>query len=145
MTLDELKQFCNLEFQNINRIVDELSSVYSHDKSNYALSEMAAMATFVMNVYSGTESVLKQMLLYDKLDVGDSPGWHEKVLRKAAEIGILPPELFQMLTRYLSFRNYFIYAYSFNIKWEDMSPLVEAMKDVASQLRTEVDEYLQTI
>ena len=85
------------------------------------------------------------MLLYDKLEIADSPGWHEKVLRKAGEIGILPPELFQMLSRYLSFRNYFIYSYVFTIKWDDMKPLVDAMKDVAAQIRSEVDEYLQTI
>ncbi len=145
MTLDELKQYCAGEFQNIDRIVNELYSFYKPDKTAYTLAEEAAMATFIMNAYSGVENVLKQMLLYDKLEIADSPGWHEKVLRKAGEIGILPPELFQMLTRYLSFRNYFIYSYVFTIKWDDMKPLVDAMKDVAAEIRSEVDEYLQTI
>jgi hypothetical protein len=145
MTLDELKEYCNGEFQNIDRIVNELYSFYNPDKTEYTLAEEAAMATFIMNAYSGVENVLKQMLLYDKLDVDDAPGWHEKLLRKAGEIGILPPELFQMISKYLAFRNYFIYSYVFNIKWDDMKPLVDAMKDVAAQIRSEVDEYLQTI
>jgi len=115
MTLDELKQYCSGEFQNIDRIVNELYSFYKSDKTEYALAEEAAMATFIMNAYCGVENVLKQMLLYDKLEIADSPGWHEKVLRKAGEIGILPPELFQMLSRYLSFRNYFIYSYVFTL------------------------------
>jgi uncharacterized protein YutE (UPF0331/DUF86 family) len=145
MTLDELKQYCSGEFQNIDRSVNELHVLYKPEKNEYTLAEEAAMATFIMNAYSGIENVLKQMLMYDKLEIEDSPGWHEKVLRKSGEIGILPPELFQMLTKYLVFRNYFIYAYVFNIKWEDMKPLVDAMKDVAGQVRSEVDEYLQTI
>lgn len=145
MTLDELKQYCSGEFQNIDRSVNELHVLYKPEKIEYTLAEEAAMATFIMNAYSGMENVLKQMLMYDKLEIEDSPGWHEKVLRKSGEIGILPPELFQMLTKYLVFRNYFIYAYVFNIKWEDMKPLVDAMKDVAGQVRSEVDEYLQTI
>ncbi len=85
------------------------------------------------------------MLIYDKLDVGDSPGWHEKVLIKAGEIGILPPELFQVLTKYLSFRNYVIYSYVFNIKWEDMKSLVEAIKDIIENIHSEINDYLQTI
>ena len=145
MTLDELKQYCTGEFQNIDRTVNELLSVYKPDKADHTISEEAAMAAFVMNAYNGMENVLKQVLLYDKLEINDSPGWHEKVLRKAGEIGILPHELFQMLSKFLSFRNYFIYSYVFNIKWEDMKPLVDAVQDVVAQLRSEIDEYLQTI
>ncbi|GBD97405.1 MAG TPA: hypothetical protein ENG83_09670 [Nitrospirae bacterium] len=145
MTLDELKEYHKGEFQNIDKIMNELFSVYKPEKSGYSLAEQAAIAAFVINIYSGIESILKQMLIFDRLDIDDSPGWHEKVLRKAGEIGILPPELFQLLSRYLSFRNYFIYSYIFNIKWEDMKSLVEALKDVVAQIRSEVDEYLLTI
>ena len=145
MTLDELKQFCGKEFQNIDRVSGELFSVYSAGKNEYTLAEQAAVAAFVVNIYSGIENILKQMLIFDRLEIGNSPGWHEKVLRKAGEIGILPPDLFQMLSRYLSFRNYFIYSYIFNIKWEDMKSLVDAIKDVIAQIRSETDEYLQTI
>ncbi len=145
MTIDELKQYCGTEFQSIGRIMDELAVIHRPDTSEYTMAEQAAMATFLINIYSGIENVLKQMLLYDKLDVGDSPGWHEKVLRKSGEIGILPPELFQMLGRYLSFRNFFIYNYFFNINWEDMKVLVDEMNTVVDQVRAETDEYLQTI
>ena len=145
MTLDELKQFCNGEFQNIDRVINELFSVYKPDKLEYTLSEQASVAALVVNAYSGIETILKQMLVYDKLDVSDAPGWHEKVLRKANEIGILPPELYQVLTKYLTFRNYFIYAYIFNIKWEDITALVDIIRDVLTQFRSEVDEYITTI
>jgi uncharacterized protein YutE (UPF0331/DUF86 family) len=129
MTIDELKQFCGTEFDNIDKISNELFSVYKPDKSDYTMAEQAAMAALVMNVYSGIENILKQMLIFDKLDIQDSPEWHEKVLRKSAEIGILPPELFQILSRYLSFRNFFIYSYIFNINWEDLKALVEAVRN----------------
>lgn len=145
MTLDELKQFCGVEFQSIDRIMSELFSVYTPEKTEYALTEQAAMATFIVNAYSGIENVLKQMLIYDKLDIQDSPGWHEKVLRKAGEIGILPPELLQLLSKYLSFRTYFIYSYIFNINWEDMKVLVDAIKDLKEKIQSEVNDYLNMI
>lgn len=145
MTIDELKQYCDGEFQNIERIMTELHSVYSPDKADYSLAEQASIGAFIVNIYTGFESVLKQMLIYDKLDVKDSPEWHEKVLRKAGEIGILPPELNQIFLKYLTFRNYFIYTYIFNIKWDDLKALAGEVKGIRDQFRTEVEEYLQTI
>lgn len=145
MTIDELKQYCDGEFQNVERIMTELYSVYSPDKTDYSLAEQASVAAFIVNIYTGFENILKQMLIYDKLDVQDSPEWHEKVLRKAGEIGILPPELHQIFIKYLSFRNYFVYTYIFNIKWDDLKILADEVKGVRDQLRVEVEEYLQTI
>ncbi len=145
MTIDELKQFCDSEFSSIEKVTKELFSVYTPDKQDYSMAEQASVAALVINVYSGIENVLKQMLVYDKLDVSDAPGWHEKVLRKSNEIGILPPELYQVLIKYLTFRNYFIYAYIFNIKWDDVKFLVDAIEDVISKFRSEVDEYIRTI
>ncbi len=145
MTIDELKKYCDGEFRSIDRIMEELFSVYRPEKSDYTLAEEAAIAAFIVNIYSGLENILKQMLIFDKLDITDSPAWHEKVLKKANEIGILPPDLYQILSKYLAFRNYFIYAYIFNIKWEEMKVLVDAIKDVLTKFRSEVDEYIQTI
>lgn len=145
MTIDELKQFCSTEFGNIDRVTDEIFSVYKPDKTDYTMAEQAAVAALVMNVYSGIERILKEMLIFDKLDIQDSPEWHEKVLIKAGEIGILPPELFKILSRYLSFRNFFIYSYVFNINWEDLRALVDPLRGVIDNLKSEINEYLLTI
>ena len=145
MTIDELKQFCADEFKNIDKVEKEMFTLYRSDKADYTLTEEAALGALVVNVYSGIENILKQTLLFDKLDISDAPGWHEKVLQKAGEIGILPPDIFQLLSKYLSFRNYFIYNYVFNIKWEDMQALVEAIREVTAQVKQEIEEYLQTI
>lgn len=145
MTIDELKNFCDSELKNVEKVTEEIFSVYKPEKAEYSLIEQAGIGALMMNVYTGIEKVLKQMLLFDKLDVKDSPEWHEKVLRKSGEIGILPPELQPLLGRFLSFRNFFLYNYTFNVKWEEMKPLVDAVRDLTATLRTEIEEYLQTI
>ena len=145
MTIEELKRYCDEEFGNIDSVKEELYSLYSPEKSEYSTVEKAALASFVINIYGGIEKILKQILIFDKLDVKDSPEWHEKVLKKSGEIGILPPELFKILSRYLSFRNYYIYSYVFDVNWDDLKAMVEAVGDVLSRFRSEVDEYIQTI
>ncbi len=145
MTIDELKKFCDDELKNIDRVTEDIFSVYNPDKAEYSITEQAAIGALMMNVYTGIERVLKQMLLFDKLDVTDSPEWHKKILRKAGEIGIIPTELQPVLARFLSFRNFFTYNYTFNVKWEEMKVLVDAVKDLNGKIRSEVEEYLQTI
>ncbi len=145
MTTDELKKVCDNEFNNIDIILKELASVYDAAKQDYSLAERASIATFLVNIYSGSENILKQMLIYDKLDVKDVPGWHEVVLKKSSEIGILPPDLYQKLGKYLAFRNYFIYNYIFNIKDGELLALAGATSDLITNFRNEVDEYIQTI
>jgi uncharacterized protein YutE (UPF0331/DUF86 family) len=145
MTAEELKKYCDGEFNNIERIAAELYTVYKPEKTEHTLSEQAAVAAFLVNVYSGIENILKQMLVFDRLDISDSPSWHEKVLKKASEIGILPPDLFQVFSKYLAFRNFFIYAYIFNMNWDETKILVDALKDVLEKFKTEVYEYIQTI
>ena len=98
MTIDELKKTCDDEFNNIDIVLQQLHSVYDQDKAEHTIVEQASIATFIINIYSGIENVLKQMLIYDRLDVKDAPGWHETVLKKAGEIGILPPDLYQVLS-----------------------------------------------
>ena len=145
MTIEELKNYLDQEFGNIDRVVNELFSLYKPEKSEYTLAEQTAVAAFIVNIYSGIEKILKQMLLFDKLDVHDSAEWHEKVLRKSSEIGILPPDLFKILSSYLAFRNYYIYTYIFNIKWENITALADTVTDVVGKLKTEITEYIQTI
>lgn len=145
MTIEELKKYCDEEFGNIERIKAELLSLFKAGKADFSLVEQAAAAAFIVNIYGGVENILKEMLVYDKLDTKDSPEWHEKVLKKANEIGILPHDLYQMLTRYLSFRNFFIYSYIFNIKPDDLKVLVDAVSGMLTKFRTEIDEYIETI
>ncbi|MBI4680721.1 MAG: hypothetical protein HY753_05840, partial [Nitrospirae bacterium] len=67
------------------------------------------------------------------------------VLKKGSELGILPRDLYQALAKYLAFRNFFVYTYIFDIKWDEIKSLVGSVKDVSEKFRAEVYEYIQTI
>jgi uncharacterized protein YutE (UPF0331/DUF86 family) len=145
MTKEELQKYCDKEFQNVKRLREEIFSLFTPEKSEYTISEKAALYAFVTNIYRGLENILKRILIFDQLDVKDSPEWHEKILKKAAEMGILTPELFQIFSQYLSFRNHFLYTDIFNIKWDDLKVLIGTIPDVVDKFKAEVHEYLQTI
>ena len=145
MTKEELKEYCDDELKSIEKVISELFTIFSAEKSEYPLGERAAIATFIANVYSGIENILKQILMFDNLNVKDSATWHEELLKKAAELAILPRDLYQIFTRYLVFRNSLVHTYIFNIKLEELKVLASAIKDIIEKFKSEVDEYIQTI
>lgn len=145
MTKEQLKEYCNAEFENIDIVVKEIFTVVSPEKLQYTVVELAAIATFMHNAYNGIEYIIKRVLLFDGLAVKDSPTWHKDLLEKAAELGILPPDLYQTLSTYLSFRHYFVHAYSFNLDWNELKVLVDSLENTLSQFKSEINDYIEII
>ncbi|MBI5027022.1 MAG: hypothetical protein HZC12_09925 [Nitrospirae bacterium] len=146
MTKEQLKKHCDSEFENIDAVVRELFSVVSPDKSEYTAVELTAIATFIHQAYNGIQNILKRILLFDGLTIKeDTATWNKDLLEKSVQLGIIPPELYQILFNYLTFSHFFINAYSINLKWEKLKVLVDGLKDTLTRLKSEVSEYIYTI
>lgn len=63
MTRQQLKEYCEAEFENIDAVVSELFSVVKTEKSEYSTAELAAIATFIHNFYNGIENTLKRVFV----------------------------------------------------------------------------------
>jgi len=77
MIKQQLKEYCEAEFENIDTVVSELFSVVSAGKSDYSIAELAAIATFLHNCYNGIENILKRVLLSGDVKIEDTPTWHK--------------------------------------------------------------------
>jgi hypothetical protein len=53
MTNEQLREYCDAEFENIDSVKAELWSVVRSEKSKYSIAELAAIATFIHNIYRG--------------------------------------------------------------------------------------------
>ena len=63
MTDQQLKNYCEAEFENIETVMSDLSSALKEGTSEYSTPELAAIATFLHNIYNGTENILKRVLM----------------------------------------------------------------------------------
>jgi hypothetical protein len=97
-------------------------------KRKYSTAELAAIATFLHNFYNGMENVLKRVMIQKRLEVKDTSTWHKDLLKMAADDGIISADLYNALSNYLSFRHFFVHAYSFTLRWEDLKPLVDKIE-----------------
>lgn len=142
MTKRQLSAYCDAEFEHIDDVLMELSRLVTPEKKLYSTVELAAMATFLHNCYNGIENILKRILLHAQTDVKESATWHRDLLSTALQQGVINSQLHERLAVYLSFRHFFIHAYSFTLKWDEIEPLVKDIQATVLKFRTTVDKYL---
>lgn len=143
MPLYKLKEYCDAEFENIDAVASELYSVVRHGKADYSTAELAAIATFIHNSYNGLENILKRVLLSKQIETKDAPTWHKDLLKAALDAGIIQNDLYETLSNYLSFRHFFIHAYSFNICWDELRPLVDNLPATLKDFKTAIYAYIE--
>ncbi len=142
MTEQQLKEYCEAEFENIDTVVSDLFSVIKDDDSEYSTPELAAIATFIHNVYNGLENILKRVLLSWKIEIKNTPTWHKDMLKASFEKKIIDDDLYNALSEYLAFRHFFVHAYSFNLNWESLRPLVNNLNNTLKMFKSSIFHYL---
>ena len=145
MTKQQLKKYCEAEFDNIDAVISEIFIVAVPAKTEYSTAELAAIATFIHNFYNGIENILKRILIYEKNEIKESPTWHKHLLKSSADKGILSDELYNALSNYLSFRHFFIHSYGFSLRWDELRPLVDGIQSKLDLFKNSVNGYIDSL
>lgn len=145
MTKSQIREYCEAEFENIDAVVSELFSIVTAEKSGYSIAELAAIATFVHNFYNGIENILKRVLSFKQIEMRDTPTWHKDLLKVSSDKGIISNELYNTLSNYLSFRHFFVHAYSFTLRWEDLEPLVDSLRETLNKFKSAIYDYIDKV
>ena len=145
MDKDELLGYCRGEFEKLQGLAEALSPLCPPEMTDCGLTETAAIGAFLFSLYSGIERVLEQLLLFDSLRVGETQGRHPEILKKASELGIVPPDLHSVLAGYLAFREVFGQSYITELNCQKLCGLAREAKETVDRLEKEVLEYIETI
>ncbi|MEW6741044.1 MAG: hypothetical protein AB1325_14225 [Nitrospirota bacterium] len=143
MTGQQLKEYCEAEFENIASVLTEIALIAAPTKTQYTTAELAAIATFIHNCYNGIENVLKRIFSYSKLEIKDTSTWHKDLLKASLDQGIITNDLYNTLSIYLSFRHFFVHAYSFALRWEELKPLVDDLEDMIKKFMSEIYCFIE--
>jgi hypothetical protein len=110
--------------------------------------ELSALAATLHSFYTGVENIFKRVAV--ELDGQSVRGdaWHRELLLRmktpaAHRRALLPEELHDTLNEYLRFRHVFRNAYSFDLDWRKMSPLVLRLEDTFQKLEKALDDFLK--
>lgn len=106
MPNEQLREYCDAEFENIDAVVAELFLIAKAKKSAYSIAELAAMAAFLHNFYNGVENILKRILYAKGAELQKTSTWHKDLLLASRDAGIISKDLYDTLSNYLSFRHF---------------------------------------
>jgi hypothetical protein len=109
--------------------------------------ELSALAAALHSFYTGAENIFKRLAV--ELDGTPVQGeaWHRDLLRRmtqpqAHRPALLSPDLHDTLLDYLRFRHVFRNAYSFDLDWQKLQPLVLHLEDTLRRLENALDAFV---
>jgi hypothetical protein len=110
--------------------------------------ELSALAALLHSFYTGVENIFKRVAV--ELDGEPVRGdyWHRELLLRmksptAHRPALLSVELHDTLNEYLRFRHVFRNAYSFDLDWQKMSPLVLRLEETFKLLEKALNEFVK--
>jgi hypothetical protein len=110
--------------------------------------ELSALAATLHCFYTGAENIFKRVSLELDGEPVRGDAWHRDLLLRmkrptARRPALLAEELHDALNEYLRFRHVFRNAYSFDLDWQKMSPLVLRLEETFQRLENALDDFLK--
>lgn len=139
----ELREKIDAEFENLERVVQELPSVEALDKLSSL--ELNGVAVLVHNFYNGVENILKQIALSESSKLPDGPSWHSDLLGSSRAAGVISDRTAERLKEYLGFRHFFSHGYAFDLEKERLLPLAAELAETLRQFRKDVEKTVQRL
>ncbi len=131
------------EKQNVDTALDNLKEAMA--RAEKSAIELAAIGTFLHNVYNGMENILKYIARLKSVEIAKSESWHKELLNLSASKGIISQELSDQLYEYLTFRHFFIHSYGFMLEEEHLHDLATNIHDLWMRFMLEVESAIGEI
>ncbi len=107
--------------------------------------ELAAIATFLHNIYNGIENILKQVAKAKGVAFGGSPTWHMDLLNFSTSSAIIPEELSDRLYEYLTFRHFFVHGYGFMLEEVPLEHLACDIPGIWQEFILAIERYCRDL
>ena len=110
--------------------------------------ELSALAATLHSFYTGVENIFKRVAVELDAEPVRGNAWHRDLLQRMKmpathRPALLPEELHDTLNEYLRFRHVFRNAYSFDLDWQKMSPLVLRLEETLQKLEAALDDFVR--
>jgi len=137
--MDELQKQILAEKENVEIALENLKLAKS--KNEKTVIELAAIGTFLHNIYNGIENILKRVVVASNVEIPSSVTWHKDLLNLSLSLGIISEKTCDELYKYLTFRHFFIHAYGFMLEEAYMEDLMNDIPDVWSRFLKEIEDF----
>lgn len=115
------------------------------NRSEKSVIELSAIGSFLHNIYTGMENILKRVLKFKNIKIPDSVSSHKDLLNVVVDKDIISQELSDKLDKYRGFRHFFIHAYGILLDEDELRPLAEDLPKVWEQFKHENENLIEKL
>ena len=139
--MDELKKEVQVEKEHILTTLRALKEAM--ERKEKTIIELAAISTFLQNIYNGIENLLKRILKFLGKTIIKSKSWHKELLDLAVDTKIITFLLSKKLDEYSAFRHFSIHGYGIKLDKQKLFPLAENLPKLWEELESEISSFLE--
>lgn len=139
--MDNLSKQIIAEKEHVEIALSNLKEAMARKEKS--VIELAAIGTFLHNIYNGIENILKQILKAKDVEIPKADTWHKELLNLSVSLGIISEGLSDELYEYLTFRHFFIHAYGFMLDEAQLKDLANNIPHIWSQFIVEIENFLR--
>jgi hypothetical protein len=140
------------EIKQIDRLFESYADLLQRcsQETSPGLVDATAMASVLHSFYNGVENIFLAIAKGIDRYVPSGDRWHQELLTLMTEgtpnrRQVISAEMEQRLADYLGFRHFYRHSYSFLLEWSKMVDLVIPLSDVWSQLKGELQAFIDRL
>ena len=136
-----LKEQIEYKINDIDKLFEEYELIFEKIKIEKPdLFDMTILGSVLHSFYNGIENIFEMIAKNIDKNVPSGNKSHQELLHQMASENsnrkeVISEELFLKLREYATFRHYYRHAYSFQLKWEKLEPLINNMFDVWREVK----------
>ena len=115
---------------------------------NRSIIEITAAAQVLHSFYNGVESIIVLLLKYKNEKLPNDIRWHRTLFEMAFgvnsnNIKIINDDIKKKLEKYLLFRHFIRHAYSSELDWNEMGPLIKEIENIWKIIKNDFDVFIK--
>lgn len=143
-----IKEKIEFKIGEIDKLFTEYELVFEKVKCNIPdLFDMTILGSVLHSFYNGLENIFDIIAKNIDESVPTGNKSHQELLHQMASENdkrdvVISEELYLKLREYATFRHFYRHAYSFQLKWQKLQPLVENIKEIWKVTKKELQKLL---
>jgi len=141
-----------VELEALETTVNELLALQQDiARREPTVREKTAAAAFLAQFYNGIENILKRISRHHNVPLPTGETWHVDLFQRFCSPShpdlplLFDKDLASALAAYRRFRHVAFHGYGFQLDWNRMAEGVANVRDLFSQLKATLADYLATI
>jgi len=147
--LDNLiKEQIKFKINDIDKLFSEYDLIFKKIETQAPdLFDMTILGSVLHSFYNGLENIFEIIAKNIDGNVPNGNKSHQELLHQMASENskrneVLNEELYLKLREYATFRHFYRHAYSFQLNWEKMNPLIDNLHMVWNEVKLNLENFI---